>query len=546
MSLKELIEKEKQFLALTGTLQSSNLFDTLFKIFSVKKILSEFISVSEIYGEDIIIALEEFPVPYSHIEIFKLIESTGVLKRIDENTYKIAGELSISHLFREELSSQPINISIPEYIQNLKKFDESEGTIGVRECITTVCNTGEWAYEIILKSDLDTWHGIPVFWNCQNGEHTPVGILPGPFATIDTALLVLEGIHFGFMPSSSSEKTELLKRLFNEIHQYQLKSPAYDRGGFFVHNDNDFPMAECPIVDTTAEALFALLLLLKYDNHARKSGNSIIDDRQAVISEINDGIDFLMTMQCEDGSWGLYRYEVKPDFKYTTLPRDFSCMLTAEALICARRSGVVYKKKVKEIDDAIDRLVAFLLGTARQKEDMVFWTTNFSEKDEETKDSVNVTTKIAHILMIIMEALPDYRVRLEKFVISSAKYIEMDWMPNRTNMAKLEFRVPTRKGLYATFMTWEQPADALIVSFLLEYAAKFNYRFNEKTWDSINRAIFNFINTNKHGHWSDLLLNKTAFPSNTLYFHRALLSYLYYLKERDICAFEISCSSGGA
>ena len=79
-------------------------------------------------------------------------------------------------------------------------------------------------------------------------------------------------------------------------------------------------------------------------------------------------------------------------------------------------------------------------------------------------------------------------------------------------------------------MIWEQPADAFITSFLLEYAAKFNYHLNENTWSGIKRAISNFIATNKHGHWSDLLLEEKAFPSNTLYFHRALLAYLYYHK----------------
>jgi hypothetical protein len=626
LNLKELIEKEKNYLALVGTLKSNNLFETLFKIYSIKKILSDFEPDSEITEEDLIVSLEEFPVPYTHSEMFRLIESVHVLeKNVKNNTYRIirnklfnwdevpgnhsenliaflmqnysiewvktakiekinqgttikifseqkfislnlnneknkvnlkmddgstdellinmingglyvyAASISFSALFDNDSSLDAINISIKNYIKNLHRFDETselqkEGVIGIGECIAVILKTGEWAYEIISKSDLQAWHGIPVFWNCEKGEHSTVGNLPGPFATIDTALLVLEGLHFGFMPSSSPEKIRLLNNLFNEIRSFQIKTPGYDHGGFFLNDDNDFPMAECPIVDTTAEALFALLLVLEFDNRIRKTGDNIIGDRQVVISEINKGVDFLLRMQCEDGSWGLYNYEVKPDFKYTTQPRDFSCMLTVAALTGARKSGNISEKKVKEIDEAIDQLVGFLLRTVRHKDDLVLWTTNFSEKDDESKDCVNVTTKIIHTLMIIMEALPGYREKLETFVISGVKYIEKEWMPSGTNMAKLEFRVPTMKGFYSKLMPWEQPADALIVSFLLEFGANFNYHFKEKTWGSINRAIFNFISTNKHGHWSDLLLDEKAFPSNTLYFHRALLTYLYYHK----------------
>jgi hypothetical protein len=78
-------------------------------------------------------------------------------------------------------------------------------------------------------------------------------------------------------------------------------------------------------------------------------------------------------------------------------------------------------------------------------------------------------------------------------------------------------------------MRWEPPADPIVASTLLEYSIRFNRKLDLGVIGKIHSSILHIVSSQIHGHWADLLLKEAkAFPSNTHYFHKAILAYLSY------------------
>jgi len=533
MEIEDILEKEKQLLSIISTLKSEKFLETVFKLYSVKKILSEFKPGSDISLEEILICVEDFPVPYSDSQMIRMIESTGILEPIDQQSYRIMSHISSSKLMGEHLKVKVVDIPVEEYKKGLeifetKKADEGLQLIGIDHCIVSMQNTISWAFEIISNCIDHAMKGMPVFWMCKENEHVAIGDIPGSFAAVDSILLILEPAYFGFCPPLCAlNKIKKLEKFFDLVLSYQNKQGGWNDGGFYVEKDDDFPASNVPTVDSTANAVFMLTMLPEFNECLESKGCKPIKTMQALEYPISSGVKFLLRMQLSTGGWGIYRYEQD---RFIVPPRDYSSMLAISALSQAKLIGSVLEEDVLcELESATNRYIKFVESVANKRGGTIFWSSNLSERAPETKESPYATARVSKGLIDLALASPQHRMDLEELVNGAILYIIERWEPNPRNQAIMQFRVPTKDGPFESFMRWEPPADPIVVSTLLGYSAKFNHKLDPRVIEKIHNSILHIVSSQIHGHWADLLLKEAkAFPSNTHYFHKAILAYLSY------------------
>jgi len=532
--LEDILRNEKHLISIVSTMKSEKMLEIAFKIYSAKKILSEFKQGSNISLEELIICLEDFPVPFADTQIVQMIKSIGVLEPIGEGLYRIASSISLSKLLGEVCEIENLCISIEDYKKSLdifgfKKTGQKSQLVGLDQCIVSMQNTLNWAFEIISNCINQGMRGMPVFWKCEGGRHTAIGDIPGSFAAVDSALLILEPIHYGFFPVlEMSGKTETLARFIDLILSFQSREGDWNSGGFCVEKDDDFPESQVPTVDTTANTILLLLLLPRFNQCLISKGCKPIKTVDDIQISINSGVDFLLKMQLQTGGWGIYRYEGD---KFNLPPRDYSSTLALSALSLAKSNPHIVEEDILEpLQSAIHKYASFIQLVANRKEDaLFFWSSNLSKDAQEKRESLYATTRVAKGLIDLTVASPQYQKELEELLNGAVRYIIEQWEPNPENQARMEFRVPTKEGPHETFMHWEPPADPIIASTLLEYSTRLNHKLDSETIRKIDTCVLHIVNSQTHGHWADLLLQQAkAFPSNTHYFHRATLAYLEY------------------
>ncbi len=512
------------------------MLETAFKIFSIRRILSQYDVGTEIMRDELIIIGEDFPHPYTDAEMVRMIEETCILIPGDEEIYEISEELLISNLAKGEIQDYDLTLSIGEYKDCLDALSSDRRTsdievVRIKDCIDALKKSQSWASEIISHCEKGKMKAMSVFWVCQeDGSHTAMDILPATLATIDSAFLLCEPLRYGFTPLFELDyDSSLLGNFINLILSFQITQSSHDYGGFFIENDNDFPGVEYPTVEASSNAIVILSLLF---------GNNQLREISRISNAINSGIEFLLNMQLPNGGWGVYRYE---NDLYKIPARGHPCMRVMDAFSTAVYSGALKDNLKSRIKDSVSRYLDFLHNHHKhinnRTNNFVFWNPDFSKFKGELLGCVYETTWVIQGLTYILSRWPEFTKKTDDILKNGIDFILSEWKPNPESLSKLEFRVPTKQGPSGNFLSWEPPGDAVIITALLEYAINTGEDIKTEDWKNISKSISMILDSqHAHGHWNDpLLAPPKAFPSNTRWFSRAILSYLKYQKKQFDC-----------
>jgi hypothetical protein len=524
--------KDLALLAISGASRSDSFPESEFKLFIIKKILKQFKHDQKITEEEIIIAFEDFPCGYSDPHILNLVLSTGLIEKIDSENYRIKDFIDMKELFPHTSTDSIFKIPTCNLKRLIKELEEKEkqesSVVSLNDCIKALEKAAVFGLEISKTSLKNNFISIPVFWNCQSdGTHTGFGEIPGTFATQDTLLLLIESAKYDYLLTSVklNEIIKIIDRLTSLIINQQTSHDLRNSGGFFIGKDDDFPGSDFPTVDSTANGIYTLCVVKKFWASQSSKQKNLFKEN-LLTDKILYGIHFLLEMQHEDGSWGIYRYS---DESIRVPPRAYSIQVTLTALAAA--VFIEDSKEKERIVSSIDRCLRFLNVNAKREDEQIYWTADLMSNGPSSIDSIYTNARIVQGLINIFLAYPQFHIEIMELLEPAIRYMIKRWKPDPKAQALMEFRLPTNDGPSRTFMKWEPPADPIIVSALLQYAVTCNVSFDNDCSQKLNSVISHFISSQVHGHWGDMQLKK-AFPSNTHYYCRSILDYIFYQEKQ--------------
>lgn len=523
--------KDIALLTISGALKSDSLSEAEFKLFIIKKLLRQFKHAQKITEDEFLIALEDFPFACSDRQILDLVLSTGLIEKIDGKNYKIKDSIDLKELFLDTSADMNFKCNVGDLkklISELEDEKQISRLVSLGDCIKALEKAADFGLEISKTSLKNNFICIPVFWNCQSdGTHTGFGEIPATFATQDTLLLTIESTIYDYILTTvrSDESLKIIDNLTEMIINLQIDNVGRNSGGFFVKKDDDFPDADFPTVDSTANGIYTLCIIQKF--RAIRSLRDEVSSKEIILkNRISNGIRFILEMQLEDGSWGIYRYT---DKSIRAPPRAYSIQLALTAL--AASAFLEDSKEKERILSSIGCCLRFLKMNAKGEDETIYWTSDLSLHGTKSIDSLNTTARIVLGITNIYCTYPQYQIEILELLDQAVRFISNTWKPNPKAQAWMEFRMPTKDGPSQQFMEWEPPADPIILSALLQYAVACDVSYENDCLEKINSVISHIISAQIHGHWRDMKLKK-AFPSNTHYYCRSILDYICYQEKQ--------------
>ncbi len=367
---------------------------------------------------------------------------------------------------------------------------------------------------------------MPVFWECKEGRHSPFGTDFGTMAASDLPLLWAEGFRYG-MPPAQPQSAAAIGRAWSQLLELGNHDGGwYDGAVAAPYFDDDFVGAfsreqaargSCPTTEATAERLYALCLLRAHGGELDPKGELRARSGEAIAAAAS----CLLRWQDPGGGWAIHRYE--PGSSLTCPVRDVSSRYACEALLMALAKGGLEEALAEEVRSALRRFSGFLETTAERAGDLASWGGDFLPNADEGR--LRATTLIGTLCGALGAVLEDRgAAALQEQAIA---YVVDTWEPNPAARFGVAFRSPTWEGLALTTFTWEMPADALVVSALLDWSAR-GGALGDEAKGRIVAATAGILEAELHGHWFDLLMAEEgelkAFGSNSLHCLRCLLA----------------------
>jgi len=568
LDVENLSHPDRALLALLGSVHAPSMLAAVFRLAALRWLLHRYQPGMFVTRDDLIFWAEDLGFAFSDAEIVAHFESMGLLAPVDTDTYRLRDAIALGALLALPAGSDA-SCSVDQLRSLLSRLDPAAARPAaarplVERCVAAIRASRHWAGELTTQYLAGGMAAMPVFWHCYEDGHRAMAPIPSSLATIDTAFLLLEPVRYGFavlpdppqpatagvapalrpqpeasapaavpalrpqpeavvtrpQPSSAAMTPQcqatppqcqatppLEASLLAKIRAFQLANPGWDAGAFFVADDDDYPGAEKPTVETTANALSLLCL---YNRWCADTGAQA----EQIPGAIEAAARFLVRVQLPTGGWGIYRYE---DDRPPVPARAHPSMRAIEALSLVLSLAPAPGLAVA-VRDSAARFVRFARAEARQADAALFWTTDFGTPDE----SASVAAAYLHETALMLQALVALRpfLPVDDLAQAAQAFIASRWTPDPTAVARLAFRVPGAHALAPGFTEWEPPRDILIAT---------ANRLEDPLSSRITATIDVALAGQKHGHWHDPLLDPPkAFPSNTRWFARAILAYLAY------------------
>ncbi len=535
MDIRDFIKNRIGILAFSGSLRSNYIGELALKLYLIECLISKYKLNSTISIKELVTIAEELSVPFQEEDIVRILESTGIVDNIGYESFKIREKIPLHFIFDDIQPRSECNID--EYTKIIEKIYsplKSSTIVSLKSCISAVYQSYDWVFEITKNCEERKQKGIPTFFHCKNvGEHPPLGITPAAFATFDCINTLLEPILYGYKPDYLIEesKLHLLDTLFQYGLSFQDNSNLWDEGG--IHPGQDLIKSDFPTVGSTGVAVLGLRLLLTLKGISTNSQNQHFDPSKELISKsINSAIRFLLRMQKDDGSWGIYRYE---DDKYPTPSDVYSCQQGLIALSNAKSTNLLSGQEV-QMKDAVNSCLDFIVRNAQANDNTIYWTSDFLNNSIGLNETITSTARIIQGMMISCFAWKENIPQVANIMEKGIKYVLDLWVPDPASLFITYIRVPQKSGPSKEFVAWETPVDPIVVSVILEYSREFNFELHDKEWWKIDTAISNFLATQKHGHWNNPHSDPNfqwPFPSHTYFYTRALSLYIWNLFHKE-------------
>ncbi len=439
----------------------------------------------------------------------------------------VAGRsIAVADLFEESAARDSWSVAIADVADVLEPEASAPMGAALRDLAAAIRRTQAWGLKCCEYASREQLGGMPVFWECKEGEHVPFGADFGTMAASDLPLLWAEGFRYG-MPPTGPERTAAIGRAWSQLldlgnhdggwYEGAVAAPYFDDDFVGAFSREQAELGSCPTTEATAERLYALCLLRAYGGELDPEGTLQARSGEAIAAAAR----CLLRWQDPGGAWGIHRYE--PGSALSCPVRDVSSRYACEALLVNLAEGDLEDSLAAEVRGALRRFADFLGTAVERNGERASWGGDFVASDEAGR--LRATTLMASLCGALGQTLDD--PGLATLQGEAIAHLRSAWEPDVAARFGVAFRSPTWEGLALTTFTWEMPADALVVSALLDWNAR-GGELGEELAGRILAAAAAILEAELHGHWFDLLMAEEgelkAFGSNSLHYLRCLLA----------------------
>jgi hypothetical protein len=361
---------------------------------------------------------------------------------------------------------------------------------------------GVWSSTIAALCDDLGVDGVPQFWATEASDeraYEPLVPDAGSMATADLlslwALLAADPLHE--LPSYIERLTRLL--ISRVDSDGVLISDHFDDD--FVYNFDPARGSHTSVdaAGNTCSALTAMAGVLP--DHALA-----VEARLAAARLVA----FLVGMQNHDGSWSIYR---DPTGTANFPPRGMSIRFAVFGISDALDADILGQEERRSAKASLDRAAGFLLSSLN--ETATGWSDSFRS---DSSDGLGLATAV------LLEPIARLGDRVPSDVTVSAAdrlfgFFDAQWPDH----FRIEFRVPTWSGPSSDKLSWELPANGVILGGLLRCPR------SAQDAGTIGAFAQEIVESGQDGFWRDILMAKSgasrASVSNTLLQVRALAAW---------------------
>ena len=540
MNWEQLLIRENELIGMVGVLGGRAVQDIVFKIAFIRTIMDRLEPGSQVPRGVVLNLLEELKISLSEREARTLLLDAGLVELVEDDL-RVPRIVTTRGVFPELLPVPPEYLT--EQVLAWLRLSRTSAVQSSQQCPTTLAcllsinRSLNWALQIASaarRADLD---GIPVFWECSQGTYVPFTSDPGTLTTSDTLLLIGERARQGFkVPPLAPDELDTVVWLWKLLLRLQRQGSTWDGGAFNVPRwDDDFvgcyldthrDRGPCPTVDATANSVLALASMLKSGILLQADLQTGTSLREATISAIGHGVEFILRCQGKVGGWPIYRYE---DDQFGLPVRDICSRFAVDALAEVARLAVIPQVVCERVRAALIRYLQMAESTLHHDGAGAYWVPNFTRPHARKDEKVQATATTQLSLDAAARAFPELATTVAGIRKKTTAFVAQTWEPDPDRFARISFRVPTWDGPAETQAQWELPADPMIVSMLLAFEKYDNPHDLDLRASAVN-AVGTFLAQEKDGYWVDFLMRKEgknrAMPGNTMHYHRALLDFL--------------------
>lgn len=344
--------------------------------------------------------------------------------------------------------------------------------------------------------------GLPAYFSCEEDGDRPIGFLAAGTANSDslsTLCLCLD-----YLPAcgrDGKEIAECIAFLLEKTLDCQCKTNGWDRGGFYPLEDQ--PDATHPTVDATCLGVMALCAFLSCRGALEERlGLPFSISDQQVMEAAAAGLDFLLRMQGEDGSFGIYRYENG----LAGSPNENCTRAAMSTMGVCKGSGIFDRLEREELYPAcgsgIARAYAYICAHTAESEEGNVWAPYFGARarDYSAADVLLSTAKVCRAWTPVWWQMEAERPKLRDFCRSLGAF----WETHRDQARQVgfyRFTTPTVQGFSTGDYYWPSYADMLTAFSMLQAYNLYQLPLTKTQWELIEEAVRRAIDLqHPHGH----------------------------------------------
>lgn len=385
---------------------------------------------------------------------------------------------------------------------------------------TAICKAIGWMIDMTMEAVRSgEIQGQPAFYTCgPDGDH-PIGYKAAGTATSDALTMLCSGLHY--LPDcgrAPEDMAQCVSFLTEKTLACQCTEPGWDQGGFYPLEDQ--PDSEHPTVDATCLAVMALCAFFQQRSSLEEyTGGAIPVPEEQVMQAVLDGLGFLMRMQQEDGSFGIYRFE-----HGAAVPSNDNCTRIAQSTMgVCKGSGIFDRLERFDLYPACSRVIertyrCLTEHTAENGENPV-WAPYFGKRarDYRPEDLLVSSARVCRSWIPIWWQMEQERPRLVKYCGQLTRYWE-NVFEEAKGIGFYSFSTPARQGLASGQYSWASHPGMVTAFSVLQAYNLFGLALTKHQWSLIEQTVQDTLQMQhpQHGHWDNPLSKGTPFCAVTL------------------------------
>ena len=361
--------------------------------------------------------------------------------------------------------------------------------------------------------------GLPAFYTCgTDGDH-PIGFNVAGTATSDALTMLCSGLDYLPGCGRSPEDVSLcVSFLAEKTLACQCVRPGWDCGGFYPLEDQ--PDASHPTVEATCLAVMALCAFFQQRSRLEQftGGGFSVTDTQ-VMQAVLDGLEFLMRMQQEDGSFGIYTYE---DGR-AGQSNDNCTRIALSTMGVCKGSGIFDRLERFDLypacSDVIARAYHCLTTHTAESTTGSVWAPFFGThtRSYRPEDILVSTARVCRAWIPVWWQEENERPQLVQYCKNLIEYWNANYV-NASGIGFYSFTTPTNDSFSTGEYRWASHPHMLTAFTILQAYNQFDLPLTKHQWALIEQTVQDTLAMQhpQHGHWDNPMSKGTPFCAVTL------------------------------